>query len=250
MVAGPRGGSRVRARVRERDGRQPFLLSRLAAGLRDQGVPFTAALPRVRGRIEAVRDAVGATLARLDSAAVALAEAVAVLATTPSRRSQRSWPVSTGRTRPPTSWRGSACSKMRDRCASSTPSSATRSPRGCRPVYATYSTLAPPSSSRQSTPAPMPSPFTCWPPSPVAGAGSSISSPPRRASPSPGARPKRQSRARTRACRASGRRAPRGARARSCPRREPAGRRPAVERFQRAHELATDPVPARRPSSS
>ena len=31
---------------------------------------------------------------------------------------------------------------MRDRCASSTPSFATRSPRGCRPVYATYSTRA------------------------------------------------------------------------------------------------------------
>ena len=62
-------------------GGNPFLLSRLAPGLRDAGVAFTAAN---RDRVtdagaDAVRDAVGATLARLPAAAVALAEAVAVL---------------------------------------------------------------------------------------------------------------------------------------------------------------------------
>jgi DNA-binding CsgD family transcriptional regulator len=62
-------------------GGNPFLLSRLAVGLSEQEVAFTAANA---GRVmtagaDAVRDAVGATLARLDAAAVALAEAVAVL---------------------------------------------------------------------------------------------------------------------------------------------------------------------------
>jgi DNA-binding CsgD family transcriptional regulator len=62
-------------------GGNPFLLSRLASGLRDRGVAFTAAQAgqvTVAGT-DAVRDAVGATLARLDASAVALAEAVAVL---------------------------------------------------------------------------------------------------------------------------------------------------------------------------
>ncbi len=62
-------------------GGNPFLLSRLASGLRDQGVAFSAAhAGRVTlAGVDAVRDAVGATLARLDTTAVALAEAVAVL---------------------------------------------------------------------------------------------------------------------------------------------------------------------------
>ena len=62
-------------------GGNPFLLSRLAAGLREQGVDFTDANA---GQLafagaEAVRETVGATLVRLDASAVALAEAVAVL---------------------------------------------------------------------------------------------------------------------------------------------------------------------------
>jgi DNA-binding CsgD family transcriptional regulator len=62
-------------------GGNPFLLSRLAGGLHDQGIAFTAGHA---GRVtsagaDAVRDAVTATLARLAPGAVALAEATAVL---------------------------------------------------------------------------------------------------------------------------------------------------------------------------
>ena len=62
-------------------GGNPLLLSRLAAELREQGVAFTeanAARVTTAGP-GAVRDAVGATLSRLTPAAVALAEAAAVL---------------------------------------------------------------------------------------------------------------------------------------------------------------------------
>ena len=62
-------------------GGNPFLLSRLAQGLREQEIAFTAEhVSKVIGAgTEAVRLAVGATLGRLASSAVALAEAVAVL---------------------------------------------------------------------------------------------------------------------------------------------------------------------------
>ena len=62
-------------------GGNPFLLSRLGPGLREQDVPFTAAhASRVTDAgPAAVRDAVRATLARLPAATVALAEAVTVL---------------------------------------------------------------------------------------------------------------------------------------------------------------------------
>src|SRR4051794_14006497 len=62
-------------------GGNPFLLTRLAAGLSEQGVAFSAVnASRVSvAGAEAVRDAVAATLARLEPAAVALAQAVAVL---------------------------------------------------------------------------------------------------------------------------------------------------------------------------
>jgi DNA-binding CsgD family transcriptional regulator len=62
-------------------GGNPFLLSRLAAGLRDQGIAFAAAnAGEVTGAgVAAVRDAVATTLARLSPDAVALGQAIAVL---------------------------------------------------------------------------------------------------------------------------------------------------------------------------
>ena len=62
-------------------GGNPFLLSRLAQGLREQGIAFSAAhiSDLTSAGTEAVRLAVGATLGRLTASAIALAEAVAVL---------------------------------------------------------------------------------------------------------------------------------------------------------------------------
>jgi DNA-binding CsgD family transcriptional regulator len=62
-------------------GGNPFLLSRLAQGLREQGIAFTAEHVGAVTSVgtQAVRLALGATLDRLAASAVALAEAVAVL---------------------------------------------------------------------------------------------------------------------------------------------------------------------------
>ena len=115
-------------------GGNPFLLSRLAPGLRDAGVAFTAAN---RDRVtdagaDAVRDAVGATLARLPAAAVALAEAVAVLGDDAERSLAATLagvdePAAETAAEELVGRHAPACSRTSVRCGSCTRSSATPS---------------------------------------------------------------------------------------------------------------------------
>jgi hypothetical protein len=111
-------------------GGNPLLVRRLAVGLRERGVPFSADRAGEIGRAgpEIIADTVGAAMARLGSEAAALARAVAIL--DDEAPLAVAGPLAGLRPAPPPRRPTSSCapgSRGRGvRCASSTRSSATR----------------------------------------------------------------------------------------------------------------------------